>query len=265
MPNKEFRDRVWDYYTNNKRALPWRHNTDPYFVLVSELMLQQTQVSRVVPKFELFMQEFPTIADLADAPLSKVLQAWNGLGYNRRAKYLHEAAQQIIRVHRSIIPNDLESLKALPGIGPNTAAAILVYAYNSPLVFIETNIRSVYIHHFFSDNAVVDDKQLMPLIEATLDRQNPREWYWALMDYGTHIKSLHPNPSRRSKHYTKQSSFAGSDRQLRGKIIKLLLEGPLSQSALLHSLHDDRTPLILAALKKEKLVKITGEKIELYS
>lgn len=236
--------------------MPWRTSTDPYYVIVSEIMLQQTQVSRVVPKFELFIHEFPTIDNLARAPLSEVLQVWVGLGYNRRAKYLHMAAQQIEQEYGGQIPRTLDELIKLPGIGHNTAAAIMNYAYNTPVVFIETNIRTVYLHHFFPNETDVHDKQLLPLVESTLPVDNPREWFWAIMDYGSHIKSQHPNPSRRSKHHSKQSKFEGSSRQLRGKILKLLLKGPATYDILLSTLEDSRTPKIITNLEEEKLIKI---------
>jgi A/G-specific adenine glycosylase len=171
----EFREIVWDYFRAHRRNMPWRDNPAPYHVLVSELMLQQTQVSRVVPKFIEFMHRFSSIDDLAKAPLAEVLDAWSGLGYNRRAKFLHAAAQQIVGMHKGVIPDDFENLVTLPGIGQNTAGAILAYAFNRPVVFIETNIRTVYFHHFFGDAEGVDDKDLLPLVEQTLDRDHPQQ------------------------------------------------------------------------------------------
>lgn len=260
-----FQQIVWKYYNDHARVMPWRTNTDPYFVLVSEIMLQQTQVTRVLPKFETFVHSFPTVVELSKAPLSEVLQAWSGLGYNRRAKFLHTASQQIVSRHNGQIPSTLQELIKLPGIGHNTAAAILAYAYNQPVVFIETNVRSVILHHFFPNDKNVDDKLLLPIVEASVDRSNPREWYWALMDYGSHLKSQYPNPSRRSRHHATQSKFEGSDRQLRGKILKLLLSGPMDTGQLFDKFEDDRTPQIVDDLFKEGFITILGGTVKLSS
>lgn len=242
--------------------MPWRIRTEPYYVLVSEVMLQQTQVSRVIPKFNDFIHSFPNIETLAKASQADVLAAWQGLGYYRRAKFLHQAAKQIMAKHNGQVPQTLEQLQQLPGVGHNTAAAIAVYAYNQPHVFIETNIRSVYIHHFFNDSHDVDDKQLLPLIKQTLDTSNPREWYWALMDYGAHIKTLVPNPSRRSKHHSMQSSYQGSTRQMRAKILKLLLaKNTLNISELKTEINDERLPAVLEGLVKEGFIRQKGKQI----
>ncbi len=254
-----FESVVNDYYKANRRHMPWRENTDPYWVLVSEIMLQQTQVSRVEPKFIEFITCFPTIKVLANAPLAEVLQSWSGLGYNRRAKYLHESAKYISQNYDGKVPNNLEDLISLPGIGPNTAGAILAYAYNLPVVFIETNIRSVYIHHFFDDKRSIDDKEILPLIEKTLGSNNPREWYWALMDYGTHLKASLPNPSRSSKHHQKQSKFEGSDRQIRGKILRELNSGVQSIDSLAKIIDDPRFAKILQSLANEGFLQIKNQ------
>lgn len=251
----EFIQNVWSFYHDNYRSMPWRENTDPYYVLVSELMLQQTQVLRVIPKFESFITQFPDVTLLASAQQVDVLAAWSGLGYNRRAKFLHGAAQQIADGYGGVIPNDETKLITLKGIGPNTARAVLAYAFNQPVVFIETNIRSVYIHEFFADNAEVNDSELLPLIEATLDKENPREWYWALMDYGSHIKRNFRNPSRRSKHHTKQSPFEGSARQIRGRIVKLLLEHDYTHKELHEAVGGDaRFEEIIQQLLSENMI-----------
>lgn len=256
MTIPEFQTIVWRYYDDNARVLPWRQDFSPYRVFVSELMLQQTQVNRVIVKFEEFLSVFPTVEVLANAPFSEVLRAWSGLGYNRRAQFLHRAAQMITNELSENFPHTVEELKRLPGVGHNTAAAIVAYAYNQPTAFIETNIRSVYIHHFFSDKSDVDDKEIMPLIEASAPQDNPREWYWALMDYGTYLKSQHQNPSRKSKHHKSQSKFEGSDRQIRGKILSTLLKGPLKEEVLHGIIADDRSVLLLKKLQAEKLVTV---------
>lgn len=259
-----FQDTVYDYFQHHGRDMPWRKpdpngNFDPYKIMVSEIMLQQTQVSRVIPKFEAFLAAFPNVQALAEAPLSTVLGQWSGLGYNRRAKFLHQAAQQIVQEHQGQFPQTLNMLSKLPGVGQNTAAAILAYAYNQPEPFLETNIRTVYIHHFFLDHPeLVTDKQLLPLVTETIDHEQPREWFWALMDYGSHLKATVGNLTRQSKHYTKQSTFKGSKRQIRGQIIKLLTHKPQTQEALQQAITDERLEEVLQDLTKEQLVTKKG-------
>ena len=251
-----FRSKVWAL---PRRDFPWREpetdgSFDPYKILVSEIMLQQTQVSRVVPKYEAFLQTFPTVKDLAKADLAAVLRAWSGLGYNRRAKFLYQAAQRLMVDYDGQVPNDLESLMTLPGVGRETAGAIMVYAFNQPVVYIETNIRSVFIHHFFKDKQGVSDAELRPQVERALEGQEPRPFYWALMDYGTYLKGSVGNTARQSKHYTKQSTFTGSKRQLRGLVLRLLGEASASQLSLQRSIPDERLTDILAELQREGLI-----------
>jgi A/G-specific adenine glycosylase len=237
--------------------MPWRQAPTPYNVLVSELMLQQTQVPRVLPKFAAFIEQFPNFAALAAAPLSDVLAAWSGLGYNRRANYLWKTARQVVKEHEGSLPSTQAELVKLPGIGPNTAGAILAYAYNQPAVFIETNIRTVMIHHFFKDQAdKVADSQINDLVGRTLDTANPREWYWALMDYGTHLKATVGAQLHQVRDYRPQSRFAGSRRQLRGKVLRLLLAmRELSTVGLARMTNDDRLNEVLIALEKEGLLR----------
>ncbi len=228
-----FRKTVWVHYKKHGRALPWRPPElallpdgaarEPYAVLVSEIMLQQTQVDRVIPKYKLFMGRFPSVYALARAPLRDVLEVWSGLGYNRRAKFLHELAKTVVKKYRGHIPQDEKDLRTLPGIGAATAASFAAFAFNHPAIFIETNIRSVFIHHFFKNRNAVRDKDIIPLVRQTVDVANPREWYYALMDYGVMLKETHPNPSRKSAHHAKQSPFKGSRREIRGKILALLV------------------------------------------
>jgi len=211
------------------RRLPWRETVDPYRILVSEIMLQQTQVERVVEKYRAFIARFPDFATLADAPLADLLAAWQGLGYNRRAINLQSAARQAVDQWEGILPPDPALLATLPGIGRYTAAAVCVFAFNMPVALIETNIRAVYIHCFFGDREKIADRELLPLVEATLDREEPRLWFNALMDYGSELKRAAANPARRSAHHSRQSAFQGSNRQVRGMLLKqLLAEGPAS-------------------------------------
>lgn len=254
-----FQETVWEYYqAHGRHDLPWRRRTDPYAVMVSELMLQQTQVGRVIPKYEQFMERFPDVKRLAAAPLGNVLRAWNGLGYNRRAKFLWQAARRIAEEHGGLFPGSAEELTALPGIGLNTAGAILAYAYNQPAVFLETNIRTVYIHHFFHDRTGVPDKDIAELVTTTLDREHPREWYWALMDYGAHLKKSIGNLNRHSANYAPQSAFEGSRRQVRGQVLRLLGEEPQTAAALGKHITDNRLPAVLDDLAKEGLITKQG-------
>lgn len=223
MDKKVFQKKVWNYYQNNARKdLPWRRTSDPYCILVSEVMLQQTQVDRVIPKYQNFLKQFPTVRALAHAPLSVVLKEWQGLGYNRRAKMLHMAAKEIVQNHANVFPSTLTELQKLPGIGSYTASAVMAFAHNVPVTMIETNIRTVYLHSFFKDANDVTDSEMLQLVAKTLDHERPREWYFALMDYGTYLKKEYGNPNSRSKHYTKQSKFTGSNRQIRGAVIRTL-------------------------------------------
>ena len=221
---RSFRRQVYRYFENHGRVLPWRRDFNPYHIFVSEVMLQQTQVDRVIDKFNAFIERFPDIATLSASSLEAVLAQWQGLGYNRRAAALREAAKRIVYSYNGIIPNDPDTLCSLPGIGPATAASIVVFAFNQPMVFLETNIRTVFIHHFIHNRELIDDVTILPLAEAALDRRNPRKWYSALMDYGTMLKRSVGNLSRNSTTYKKQSPFIGSRRQMRGAIIKLLLK-----------------------------------------
>lgn len=236
--------------------MPWRQTVTPYIVLVSEIMLQQTQVPRVMQKFNSFMRRFPTVQALATAPLGDVLLVWNGLGYNRRAKFLWQAAQKIVADYGGNVPSTQDALVGLPGIGLNTAGAILAYAYNEPTVFIETNIRTAYVHHFFDDHAdAISDVQLRHVIAQTVPPENPREWYWALMDYGTHLKATVGGQLQRVKQYRPQDRFQGSRRQIRGQTIKLLLEhASLTPTELAALIPDERLPEVCEALLAEGLI-----------
>lgn len=246
------------------RDMPWRRDTRSYYVLVSELMLQQTQVGRVIPKFEAFTARFPDMQSLAVAPLADVLKMWSGLGYNRRAKFLHEAAKQVVAEHGCELPADYELLKQLPGIGPATAGAIMTYAFNQPVVFIETNVRTVYFHYFFAPDEKVSDAQVAPLIEATLDRKRPREFYWALMDYGAWLKQNVKRNIDQSEHYKKQSRFRGSVREMRGEMIRLLGAHDMTRDELQKMLpQDDRFTPALEGLMRDGLVAQSGGKFHL--
>ncbi len=203
--------------------MPWRQTRIPYRVLVSEVMLQQTGVGRVIPKYREFLRSFPSMRSLAESSVEEVLSAWKGLGYNRRALSLREAARIIRDAHGGRLPRTVDQLSALPGIGRATASSILVFSFDVPLVFMETNIRRVFIHFFFPKARKVTDAEILPLIEKTLDRKNPREWYYALMDYGALLRGAVRNPNLRSASYTRQAPFEGSLRQLRGRVLEAML------------------------------------------
>lgn len=224
---RAFQAAVLEFYKNNGREFSWRAHITPYRVVVSEIMLQQTQTDRVAKKFTEFLELFPSFVSLARASRADVLKTWQGLGYNRRALFLHELAQTVIKKYKGRLPEARKELISLPGIGVNTAGSVIAFAFNQPTVFIETNIRSVFLHTFFQGQAKITDAQVLPLIELTLDRKNPRQWYWALMDLGVFLKKTLPNPSRQSAHHTKQARFIGSNRQLRGAVIRLLTEQPI--------------------------------------
>lgn len=265
-----FQAQIWAFYGHSGRHnLPWRKTKNPYKILVSEVMLQQTQVSRVLEKYPQFLKKFPTVDTLAKASLSEVLKVWQGMGYNRRALALKRMAEQILNVHKGKIPRSRSELESLPGVGPYTAGAVRAFAFNEAEVFIETNIRRIFIHHFFQlgneTSKLVSDKEISPLVEATLDTKNPREWYYALMDYGAHLpKVARKNSNTQSKHYTKQSKFTGSLRELRGKIIRALGSNPESLVALKKVCDDDpRTKEALEALTKDKLIKYEKRKYQL--
>ncbi len=259
-----FREVILTHYRNYGRDLPWRRTTDPYRIIVAEMMLQQTQVDRVIPKYHAFLERFPDAAALARAPLKDVLAAWQGLGYNRRAIALQKTVQRITDEFCGTVPADIDTLATFPGIGRATASAVCAYAFNMPVVYIETNIRRIFIHFFFPDREGVPDAEVLPLVERALCRENPREWYNALMDYGTVLKQRTENPNRRSAAYAVQSRFAGSDRQIRGAILRSLLEqGSLDAATLAASLGADagRVAKIVAALEREGFLTVREGRI----
>jgi len=216
-----FQDLIWNHYREHGRHFPWRETHDPYNILVSEVMLQQTQTARVMSKYTEFLSAFPTFFKLARAPLRDVLLVWQGLGYNRRALALRRTAQEVVARFSGQLPSDPEVLQTLPGIGPYTATAVAAIAFNRPTVFIETNIRSVFLHCFFKKSDQIADRDILPLVEATLDRKNPREWYYALFDYGAMIKRQRKDIPGTTHH--PQPVFRGSNREIRGQIIRTLL------------------------------------------
>ena len=267
----QFKNKVLERGTELYRDLPWRNTFDPYGILLSEVMLQQTQVARVMGRWEQWLDTFPTFADLAAAPLPPVLELWQGMGYNRRALNLKRCAETVAGEYDGELPSDKKALLALPGIGPSTAAGVRVFAFREPDIYIETNVRAVFIHEFFAERDDVSDKELKPLVEATYPQdESVRSWYYALLDYGAYLKKTHANPTRKSKHYVRQSKFEGSHRQKRAFLLRRVLEGAASTDELAAELasheqsngrevptvHDVET--ILRELEKDGFIEYTG-------
>lgn len=256
MNTIDFVKTINDFSSANRRDLEWRRTITPYRIVVSEIMLQQTQVARVAVKFPQFMEVFPTFESLAAAEPAAVLAEWQGMGYNRRGLYLKKIAEKTVNEFGGKLPSNPIILETFPGIGPATARSIVAFAFNKPVVFIETNIRRVFIHFFFEDREGIHDKELIPLVEETLDTKNPREWYYALMDYGSVLAKTVPNPNRRSKHYAKQSAFEGSARRIRGIILRTLLqEKQMPKKKLKEICCDDRFDAIVADLITEGFIR----------
>lgn len=264
MTEQEFYDLIWTKGRELYRSMPWRDDTRPYYVLVSELMLQQTQVDRVIPKFNEFITHFPDEKSLAEASLADVLTMWSGLGYNRRAKFLHESAKKIMMDFNGSFPQTHADILSLPGVGPGTAGAIMTYAFNQPKVFVETNVRTVYFYHFFDDGNKVSDAQLLPIVERTLDTEHPREFYWALMDYGAWLKKNGAGRISQSKHYKKQPPLKGSVREVRGQIIKQLASGDVPRIDLQKEYAgDERFAVALNGLLGDGLISETNKILHL--
>lgn len=251
------------YKRYGRHELPWRKTSNPYAILVSEVMLQQTQVDRVIPFYLAFLKAFPTVKKLAGARAVSVLKVWQGLGYNRRALMLQGCAKAVVSAHGGVLPADYEILKTLPGVGPYTAGAVMVFAFNKPYSLIETNIRRTYIYHFFPRASEVSDERIAPLVEQTMNRRDPKTWFGALMDYGSWLSKEVPNPNRRSKRYTKQSPFEGSDRQVRGAVLRHLLAGPITMTALFSrfDISKRRFRNVLQGLVNDGFVKKKGSRV----
>ena len=256
---QRFRRRVCWHGRRHYRVLPWRETDDPYAILVSEVMLQQTQVTRALDHWARFLARFPEPAALAEAPPAAVLELWSGLGYNRRALALQRAAGAMVREHGGALPSDRDALLRLPGVGPATAGAVLAFAFSRPAVFIETNIRRVFLHQYFPAADAVPDAALLPLVARTLDRRQPRRWYHALMDWGAALGRRPGNPNRRSAHYSRQSPFAGSRRELRGRVLRLLTERRcLTLAELQEQCADQRLTAVLDDLAAERFLARSG-------
>ncbi|MBU6214604.1 A/G-specific adenine glycosylase [Patescibacteria group bacterium] len=254
MTPASFRLIVWRFYkAHGRHTLPWRKNQTLYRVLVSEVMLQQTQVDRVIPYYTRFLKQFPTAKKLAAAPLSEALRAWQGLGYNRRAKMLHDAAKILTRSR----PSSIHELERLPGAGPYTARAVAAFAWNEDTIVIETNIRTAVIHHFFSRRARVEDAEIVEVLRRAFPKGRSREWYGALMDYGAYLKRNGISYTQKSAEYVKQKPLKGSIREARGAVLRELANGRATRTALLKLLGGTRTDDVsraMRALEKENLI-----------
>lgn len=248
MNSNSFRRVVLEHWKEKGRhGLPWRKTTDPYKILVSEIMLQQTQVSRVEEKYKEFLKKFPNVRVLAKASLAQVLKIWSGLGYNRRGKFLHDAARAVVEKYKGTMPRSYEELIKLPGVGDYTARAVRVFAFNEPDVLMETNIRTALIHHFGGSVRMLSDRALCVHAEKAAEGQDSRKWHSALMDYGAYLKKSGVRNNARSAHYVKQSKFEGSLRQVRGEILRNIQSGK-------HLKQTNEYQMALASLAKDGLV-----------
>lgn len=264
-----FQKLILDWYKENRRDMPWRNTTNPYKILVSEVMLQQTQVARVLPKYQEFLKAFPTLKDLAQTPDRKLLKIWRGLGYWKRALSLKQTAKRIQKEYKGKFPKDPKELEKLPGIGPYTAKALACFAFQNKDAFLDTNIRRVYLFFFFQKKKKVLDKQILSIAKKAVWKKNPQKWHSALFDYGA-IVLKDKNINKQSKHYTKQSKFKGSFRSFRTKVMRFLLDQPkqtATKNKLIRILKKEGSSnapeKIFASLEKDDLIKKKGRSYSL--
>lgn len=270
---QKFQHTIFSWYTANRRDLPWRRTHNPYRIMVSEIMLQQTQVSRVLPKYKEFLQAFPNPKALAKSNDAELLQIWSGLGYWRRARFLKEACIKITKDYDGKFPKDTQILRRLPGIGPYTAGAISCFAFHNTEAFIDTNIRRVYLHFFFQDKTDIPDSEILPIAQKAITNQDPRQWHWALFDYGALVLK-DKKINRKSRHYTKQSKFDGSFRSYRAKLLRYVLKQKEQRihiedateflEDILREDERDYSPTeILQSLKTDKLIRIEKDLVKI--
>ncbi|MEO6077947.1 MAG: A/G-specific adenine glycosylase [Candidatus Andersenbacteria bacterium] len=271
MTIPKFQKIILDWYKDNRRDLPWRNTKNPYRIMVSEIMLQQTQVSRVLPKYKEFLNAFPNTKKLAESRDAELLKIWSGLGYWRRARFLKEASKKIEQDFAGKFPKDIKTLLTLPGIGPYTAGAISCFAFGNTDTFIDTNIRRVYLHFFFKDKTDIHDSEILKIAEKSVIKNNPAEWHWALFDYGALVLK-DKKINKKSRHYTKQSKFEGSFRSYRAKLMRRLLQEPKQnmpknsaldflEDLLRQDEQDYSAKEILESLIQDKLVKMKDKRI----
>tara|TARA_Y100000310_G_scaffold334233_1_gene413469 strand:+ start:4626 stop:5417 length:792 start_codon:yes stop_codon:yes gene_type:complete len=260
--SKQLQSKILSWYKVHKRDLPWRKTSDPYKILVSEIMLQQTQVDRVIPKYLAFLKAFPSINALASAKTDDVLTLWSGLGYNARAIRLQKTAQVITKDFKGKFPKDRDVLLTLPGVGPYTANAVLSFAFNLPFPCIDTNIRRILLHELQLPESTSITK-LYSIAESLIPKNKSCIWHNALMDYGSSVLTAKKTGI---KALTKQSKFLHSRRWYRGQIMKIVVkEKKISLNKLSKLLKKEKTFLvsILDELQKEKLVKVVKNQITL--
>jgi A/G-specific adenine glycosylase len=228
--------RAW--YAPRRSAYPWRETRDPYAIWVAEVMLQQTQASRVVHAYRDFLVRFPTVRALATASRRDVVRAWDRLGYNRRAVWLSEGARAIVREHSGRVPRDPETLRMLPGVGAYTAAAVSSIAFGEPVAVVDTNVRRVVARvHLGVDGRQADTRAVWKLAQSWLDPDDPVTWNQAVMDLGR--KVCRPQPlcdvcplarvcafrtsgAMATHGPASKEAFQGSSRQVRGAIVRAL-------------------------------------------
>ncbi len=260
-------DHIWMFYREHGRSFPWRETEDPYRILLSELMLQQTQTERVLPKYNLFLANWPNFEALAEATLLEILSAWKGLGYNRRALALRTIAQKSAD-YGWTLPRDYEKLLELPMVGPATAAAIMAFSFQKPSIYLETNIRRVLIHQLHQGEENLSDRQLRKELDLLLEFQDDyKHWYYGFMDYGVYLKTQIINPNRRSAHYTRQAKFEDSNRQIRGMLLTVFTQqGPQDFSHICEQLSfpPNRIQACLSALEQEGFIMQVSESTPRY-
>jgi A/G-specific adenine glycosylase len=258
-----FQEKIFTWYRKNKRDLPWRKTRDPYKILISEVMSQQTQIIRVIPKYEAWLERFPSISSLATASVKEVLKYWSGLGYNRRALNLQKAAQVIVKEYGGVFPKEIEELVKLPGLGKYTASAVACFAFDAQIPIIDTNIRKVITHEFFQGE-LPQEKVVEQVARQILPNDQAYEWNQALMDYTSLALKDKKIP------IAKQSHFLSSNRYYRGQTIKLLLEIPLISISSLWDFFDERNPIergrleeVLLSMQKDGLITINNDNVSL--
>lgn len=277
--NPQVIDALLDWGVPRLRDLPWRASRDRWSVLVSEVMAQQTQVSRVIPKYEAFMREYPTPAACASAALSDLLKLWSGLGYPRRCKNLHDAARRIVEEHQGVVPGELESLLSLPGVGPYTARAVLAFADARDVAVVDTNVARVLSR---ATNRSLAARESQSVADSVLPIGRAWEWNQLLMDFGAQVCTARqprcnvcpieehcawndgPDPARSSALTSKpQARFDGSDRQARGRLMKVLAERGVRRRDVSGSMglqgDSQRATRLLESLVRDGLVIIDGE------
>jgi A/G-specific adenine glycosylase len=259
---RALRAKILSWYAANGRDLPWRRTTDPYAILVSEIMLQQTQVSRVLPKYEAFLTRFPSLEALAAAPLTDVLALWQGLGYNSRSVRLQRCAQATVAAaggEAACLPDGVEALRRLPGIGPYTARAVLIFAHNADLAAVDANVRRVLTHELGLPQDIRPTK-LEAVADAALPPGRSRDWHNALMDYGAAVLTSRVTGIAPLTHQTR---FQGSHRMYRARVVRLLLEGDrtLAELAGLLDLAPSELAAIATELERDGLAARDGDRL----